>query len=193
MTPRVYLQTQNAHGSWVTPSDATGARLEFDLTNATLRQLKARPANARLVDVATGATVVTKKSVDQFRFDAPPVRTAPRPRPVIRLKPGIPPASASSTAPRMLAAGGAPSSRPETVPLHHPNPRRDVPMKTLTEARQRLTMSGMRLTRRDREYRVAYAELPYAKAEPSGATGLQENCTSVASRHNIVSKLCHVA
>jgi hypothetical protein len=91
MTPRVYLQTQNAHGSWVTPTAAHGARLEFDLTRATLRQLKACPANARLVDVATGATVVTKQSVDQFRFDAPAIeRAKPQPRPVIRLRPGIP-------------------------------------------------------------------------------------------------------
>jgi hypothetical protein len=40
-------------------------------------------------------------------------------------------------------------------------------MMTLTEARQRLSLSGMRLTRRDREYRVAFAELSYTKAEPS--------------------------
>lgn len=37
----------------------------------------------------------------------------------------------------------------------------------LTEARQRLALSGMRITRADREFRVAYAELPYDKAEPS--------------------------
>lgn len=40
-------------------------------------------------------------------------------------------------------------------------------MMTLTEARQRLALSGMRLTKRDREYRVAYAELRFADAEPS--------------------------
>jgi hypothetical protein len=40
-------------------------------------------------------------------------------------------------------------------------------MMTMTEARQRLTMSGMRITRRDREFRIAYAELPYSKAEAS--------------------------
>jgi hypothetical protein len=40
-------------------------------------------------------------------------------------------------------------------------------MMTLTEARQRLTLIGMRLTRRDREFRVAFAELPYSKAEDS--------------------------
>ncbi|TYO65483.1 hypothetical protein FXV83_16235 [Bradyrhizobium hipponense] len=40
-------------------------------------------------------------------------------------------------------------------------------MFTITEARQRLALSGMRLTRRDREFRVAFAELPYSKAEPS--------------------------
>jgi hypothetical protein len=40
-------------------------------------------------------------------------------------------------------------------------------MMTLTEARQRLTMSGMRLTKRDGEYRVTFAELAYAQAEPS--------------------------
>ena len=40
-------------------------------------------------------------------------------------------------------------------------------MMTLAEARQRLTMSGMRLTRRDREYRVAFAELSFRDAEPS--------------------------
>jgi hypothetical protein len=40
-------------------------------------------------------------------------------------------------------------------------------MMTLTEARQRLTMSGMRITKRDREFRVAFAELPYSAAEPS--------------------------
>jgi hypothetical protein len=40
-------------------------------------------------------------------------------------------------------------------------------MMTLAEARQRLTQYGMRLTRRDREFRVAFAELPYAKAEAS--------------------------
>jgi hypothetical protein len=40
-------------------------------------------------------------------------------------------------------------------------------MMTLAEARQRLTQYGMRLTRRDREFRVAFAELPYQKAEAS--------------------------
>jgi hypothetical protein len=40
-------------------------------------------------------------------------------------------------------------------------------MMTLTEARQRLSLLGMRLTRRDREFRVAFAELPYSKAEAS--------------------------
>jgi len=40
-------------------------------------------------------------------------------------------------------------------------------MMTLTEARQRLALLGMRLTRRDREFRVAFAELPYSKAEAS--------------------------
>lgn len=40
-------------------------------------------------------------------------------------------------------------------------------MMTLTEARQRLTMSGMRITKRDREFRVSFAELPYREAEPS--------------------------
>jgi hypothetical protein len=40
-------------------------------------------------------------------------------------------------------------------------------MMTLAEARQRLTLLGMRLTRRDHEYRVAFAELPYSKAEQS--------------------------
>lgn len=38
---------------------------------------------------------------------------------------------------------------------------------TLTEARQRLALSGMRITRRDREFRVSYAELAFAAAEPS--------------------------
>ena len=38
---------------------------------------------------------------------------------------------------------------------------------SLSEARQRLALSGMRITKRDREFRVAYAELPYSKAEPS--------------------------
>jgi hypothetical protein len=38
---------------------------------------------------------------------------------------------------------------------------------TLTEARQRLAFSGMRITRKDREFRVSYAELRYAEAEPS--------------------------
>ena len=40
-------------------------------------------------------------------------------------------------------------------------------MMTLTEARQRLALSGMKITRKDREFRVAYAELPYRDAEPS--------------------------
>lgn len=40
-------------------------------------------------------------------------------------------------------------------------------MMTIAEARQRLALSGMRLTRRDREFRVSYAELPYRDAEPS--------------------------
>lgn len=40
-------------------------------------------------------------------------------------------------------------------------------MMTLTEARQRLAMSGMKISKRDREFRVAYAELPYREAEPS--------------------------
>jgi hypothetical protein len=38
---------------------------------------------------------------------------------------------------------------------------------TLTEARQRLAMSAMRISRKDREFRVSYAELGYAAAEPS--------------------------
>ncbi len=38
---------------------------------------------------------------------------------------------------------------------------------TLAEARQRLAQSGMRISRRDREFRVSYAELPYHDAEPS--------------------------
>ncbi|ARQ95400.1 hypothetical protein [Bradyrhizobium phage BDU-MI-1] len=38
---------------------------------------------------------------------------------------------------------------------------------TLAEARQRLALSGMRITKRDREFRIAYAELPYREAEPS--------------------------
>lgn len=38
---------------------------------------------------------------------------------------------------------------------------------TLTEARQRLALSGMKISKRDREFRVAYAELPYREAEPS--------------------------
>lgn len=40
-------------------------------------------------------------------------------------------------------------------------------MMTLVEARQRLALSGMRITRKDREFRVAYAELPFHVAEPS--------------------------
>lgn len=41
-------------------------------------------------------------------------------------------------------------------------------MMTLTEARQRLTMSGMRIAKQQTgEFRVAYAELPYREAEPS--------------------------
>jgi hypothetical protein len=40
-------------------------------------------------------------------------------------------------------------------------------MMTLSEARQRLSLSGMKLSRHDREFRVAYAELAYAQAEPS--------------------------
>jgi hypothetical protein len=40
-------------------------------------------------------------------------------------------------------------------------------MMTLTEARQRLMLSGMKLSRCDREFRVAFAELPYREAEPS--------------------------
>jgi hypothetical protein len=38
---------------------------------------------------------------------------------------------------------------------------------TLTEARQRLALSGMRIARKDREFRISYAELGYAAAEPS--------------------------
>ena len=90
-TNRVYLQTQNAHGSWVTPTDATGVRLEFDLNRATLRQLKTCPANARLMSIATGETVVTKQSAEQFSFDAPPRECVrPVPRPIIRCNVGIP-------------------------------------------------------------------------------------------------------
>jgi hypothetical protein len=40
-------------------------------------------------------------------------------------------------------------------------------MMTLAEARQRLNLLGMRMTRVDREFRIAYAELPYSKAEAS--------------------------
>ncbi|WP_029083437.1 hypothetical protein [Bradyrhizobium sp. th.b2] len=40
-------------------------------------------------------------------------------------------------------------------------------MMSLTEARQRLAMSGMKISKRDREFRVAYAELAYRDAEPS--------------------------
>ncbi|SDK42978.1 hypothetical protein [Bradyrhizobium ottawaense] len=40
-------------------------------------------------------------------------------------------------------------------------------MVTIREARQRLLVSGMRLSRRDAEFRVAFAELPYPKAEKS--------------------------
>jgi hypothetical protein len=38
---------------------------------------------------------------------------------------------------------------------------------TLTEARQRLALSGMRIARKDAEFRVSYAELRYDEAEPS--------------------------
>ncbi|WP_439357868.1 hypothetical protein [Bradyrhizobium sp. DASA03007] len=41
-------------------------------------------------------------------------------------------------------------------------------MMTLTEARQRLTLSGMRIGRTQAgDYRVAFAELSYRDAEPS--------------------------
>jgi hypothetical protein len=40
-------------------------------------------------------------------------------------------------------------------------------MMTLVEARQRLALSGMRISRKDREFRVSYAELPFHAAEPS--------------------------
>jgi hypothetical protein len=38
---------------------------------------------------------------------------------------------------------------------------------TIAEARQRLAMSGMRMSRSGSEFRIAYAELPHADAEPS--------------------------
>lgn len=40
-------------------------------------------------------------------------------------------------------------------------------MFTITEARQRLALSGMKLSRREREFRVSFAELGYREAEPS--------------------------
>jgi hypothetical protein len=84
--PRVYLQTQNAHGSWVTPRDASGKRLEFTLSRATLHQLSLSPANARLVCCATGKTLATKPTLrtDRLRLANPlPAEPAPQPRPVI--------------------------------------------------------------------------------------------------------------
>jgi hypothetical protein len=38
---------------------------------------------------------------------------------------------------------------------------------TLTEARQRLALSGMRIAKKDREFRISYAELGFDAAEPS--------------------------
>jgi hypothetical protein len=38
---------------------------------------------------------------------------------------------------------------------------------TLTEARQRLALSGMRIAKKDREFRISFAELGYDAAEPS--------------------------
>ena len=85
--PRVYLQTQNAHGSWVTPRDTSGNRLEFTLSRAILHQLSLSPANARLVCCATGKTLATKPTLrtDRLRLAHPlPAEPAPQPRPVIR-------------------------------------------------------------------------------------------------------------
>jgi hypothetical protein len=88
--PLVYLQTQNAHGSWVTPTTARGARFEFTLNRATLAHLEACPANARLVCCATGNTLATKQTVRQvramLRYGQPESEPARAPRSVIRVR-----------------------------------------------------------------------------------------------------------
>jgi hypothetical protein len=95
MQPRqVYLQTQNAHGAWVAPTTARGARFEFPLTKATLAQLKACPANARLVYCDTGETAATKHTIEQVRarlahtFVAP-AEAAPKVRPLCLKNRGV--------------------------------------------------------------------------------------------------------
>ncbi|MGX9944905.1 hypothetical protein ACTG4Q_20805 [Bradyrhizobium denitrificans] len=87
--PIGYLQTQNEHGSWVTPRDTYGKRLEFVLSRATLRHLEQSPANARLVCVRTGKTLATKATVRQVRamLGTETVEPAPVVRPLIRRKP----------------------------------------------------------------------------------------------------------
>ncbi|TYO65484.1 hypothetical protein FXV83_16240 [Bradyrhizobium hipponense] len=86
--PIGYLQTQH-DGSWVTPRDSSGQRLEFVLSRATLRQIETSPANARLVCVRTGRTLVTKATVRQVRtmLGHEPVEATPPVRPLIRKKP----------------------------------------------------------------------------------------------------------
>ncbi|WP_316196622.1 hypothetical protein [Bradyrhizobium sp. SZCCHNS3053] len=84
---RVYLQTQNAHGSWVTLRDAKGHRLEYPYSRALLSQLEASPCNARLVCCTTGDVRATKATVKvaraRIKYPAP-APAAPRPRPLIR-------------------------------------------------------------------------------------------------------------
>jgi hypothetical protein len=71
MKPRlVTLQTQNAHGSWVTPRDASGHPLQFPLCHATLRHLELCPANARLVCAVSGEELVTKQNMLAFTMPA---------------------------------------------------------------------------------------------------------------------------
>ncbi|SDK42943.1 hypothetical protein [Bradyrhizobium ottawaense] len=106
---RVYLQTQNAHGSWVTlldgsalcarparglrgkshlanrtPKASGGNRVEYELTLALFDHLEASPANARLIDCDTSRVVASKMTVDRdrhrFKYPATPeIRRAPRP------------------------------------------------------------------------------------------------------------------
>lgn len=82
---KVYLQTC-PRGSWVTPMNGK-VRLEYTLSHDTLLMLGKCPANARLVDCATGEVVATRNSVEiaraRLRYGTP-AQSAPRPRPVIR-------------------------------------------------------------------------------------------------------------
>jgi hypothetical protein len=83
---QVYVQTPNAHGSWVTLLDAFGKRIEYVLTRALLRQMRDMRRNVRLVYVDNGRPATSRVGLDYFVINATePAK--PSPRPVVR-KPG---------------------------------------------------------------------------------------------------------